>query len=83
MCACICQHISLIVYILYIFPKDINECATNNGGCSQVCTDNEGSFVCSCNTGYELDADGTTCNGKPKKQFSKYYWILIYIHLLL
>ena len=43
---------------------DINECDTDNGGCSQVCTDNDGSFVCSCNTGYELDADGTTCNGK-------------------
>ena len=36
---------------------DINECSTNNGGCSQVCTNTVGSFVCTCNTGYELVSD--------------------------
>ena len=51
-------------YDLYTYIADINECDTDNGGCSQVCTNNDESFVCSCNTGYELDADGTTCNGK-------------------
>ena len=55
---------------------DIDECGTNNGGCSQVCTDNDGSFVCSCNTGYELDADGVTCNGKPLYMYS--YILLVF-----
>ena len=25
-----------------------------------------GSFICLCNNGYELDVDGTTCNGMYK-----------------
>ncbi|KAK7468035.1 hypothetical protein BaRGS_00036739, partial [Batillaria attramentaria] len=39
---------------------NINEC---QGGtqCSQVCTDTIGSFICSCNTGFQLSADGRTC----------------------
>ena len=41
---------------------DINECDTNNGGCSHVCTNTRGSFQCSCNDGYKLDdTDGKTC----------------------
>ena len=78
------MHVYVNIYhyiyflIIYTFPKDINECAANNGGCSQVCTDNEGSFVCSCNTGYELDADGATCNGKSIScQCFKYIYIWI------
>ncbi len=42
---------------------DINECNTNNGGCDQVCTDTDGSFMCSCNSGYLLSEDGVSCNG--------------------
>ena len=43
---------------------DQNECATaNNGGCSQLCTNTNGSYECSCVLGYELDADGFSCNG--------------------
>ncbi len=42
---------------------DINECATNNGGCAQVCTNSPaGSFTCSCNAGYTLNADGHSCD---------------------
>ena len=40
---------------------DLNECAQNNGGCSHTCTNTEGSYVCSCNVGYELDTDNHTC----------------------
>ena len=45
------------------FP-DINECASSNGGCAQVCTNSVGSFQCSCNSGYTLNVDGRTCSGK-------------------
>jgi len=43
--------------------KDINECSTNNGGCSSnaVCTNTVGSFSCTCKTGY--NGNGVTCNG--------------------
>ncbi|XP_019641415.1 PREDICTED: uncharacterized protein LOC109482956 [Branchiostoma belcheri] len=34
--------------------NDINECLTNNGGCQHRCSNNAGSYTCSCNTGYSL-----------------------------
>ena len=42
---------------------DIDECQTNNGGCSAVasCTNTEGGFTCTCPSGYA--GDGTTCSG--------------------
>ena len=40
---------------------DIDECA-ENGTCDQNCTNTDGSFNCSCDSGYELD--GRNCNGK-------------------
>ena len=44
--------------------EDTNECQNNNGGCAQSCTNTEGSFLCSCDTGYILGADGFGCDGK-------------------
>ena len=32
---------------------DIDECAINNGGCDQTCTNFKGSYLCSCENGYE------------------------------
>ena len=42
---------------------DINECASNNGECSQVCLNTEGSYSCDCYPGYELGPNNHTCNG--------------------
>jgi len=55
-----------ILSFIHFFEKkkiDINECSTNNGGCSTnaLCTNNPGSFSCSCKNGF--DGNGTTCNG--------------------
>ena len=44
-------------------PTDINECNSNNGGCSQTCTDLVGSFRCSCGTGFRLAGNGRDCDG--------------------
>ena len=41
---------------------DIDECTIGNGGCDQTCTNLEGSFVCSCDGGYELNTDGLLCD---------------------
>ena len=54
-------HSALYLYIL-LLCLDINECEDGNGGCSQICTNNEGSFECSCNDGYILDG-GRHCLG--------------------
>ncbi|XP_078370477.1 uncharacterized protein LOC144654268 isoform X2 [Oculina patagonica] len=32
--------------------RDIDECATNNGGCDQICTNTPGSYRCGCHMGY-------------------------------
>ena len=42
--------------------NDINECLASNGGCSQVCINQPGSYQCSCNSGYTLDGNGRTCS---------------------
>ena len=44
--------------------RDINECMTNTHGCQQLCVNTEGGFRCECNnTGYQLNADQSTCSG--------------------
>ena len=59
----VCQEKQFVSIIAFTFP-DVNECATNNGGCDYNCTNTYGSFFCSCLEGYILDGDGVTCTGK-------------------
>ena len=42
---------------------DVDECATNNGGCNHTCANKQGTFQCSCDAGYSLDANNKTCSG--------------------
>ena len=43
---------------------DIDECAENNGGCSQICTNIPGSFECQCRDGYHFIENSTSqCTG--------------------
>ena len=44
--------------------SDINECLLNNGNCSQSCTNINGSYTCSCQLGYNLNANNGSCNGR-------------------
>ena len=62
---------STLTYTLFYF-LDINECHVDNGGCSQICTNTEGSFECFCREGYILDGDGKNCLGTR----------VIYIHIV-
>ena len=50
---------------------DIDECATDNGGCDQVCVNLPGSYECKCNAGYLLAEDAHTCNGKTFQYMGK------------
>ena len=72
--SCICKEIICLIlsqcskqnlgFTLNHPLTDVNECATNNGGCDHYCTNTIGSFVCSCYPGYTLDGDGRTCLGE-------------------
>ena len=55
------------------FIQDIDECATDNGGCDQICVNKPGSFECQCKEGYTLAEDGKTCNGND---FGPIYGVL-------
>ena len=43
---------------------DINECENNNGGCNHTCHNENGTFSCTCDTGYTLNNDGLACDGE-------------------
>ncbi|XP_070573679.1 fibulin-5-like [Ptychodera flava] len=40
---------------------DIDECATGNGGCEQICNNIGGSRSCACDPGFVLQPDGVSC----------------------
>ena len=47
----------------YWFIIDIDECNDFNKECAQDCTNINGSYTCSCGTGYVLSNDGHNCTG--------------------
>ncbi|KAE8625546.1 hypothetical protein XENTR_v10006315 [Xenopus tropicalis] len=40
---------------------DINECATDNGNCSQICVNKPGTYQCLCRSGYRLHVNNKLC----------------------
>ena len=61
---CLWAYTSISLYT-FIYP-DIDECSAGTDDCTQTCTNTVGSFTCGCNSGYVLETDGFTCNGKHK-----------------
>ena len=47
----------------FSFSADINECSEGTSGCTDSCTNTQGSFQCGCNNGFTLGGDGRTCVG--------------------
>jgi hypothetical protein len=47
--------------------NSVDDCLTDNGGCEQLCSDNGTAVTCSCNAGFTLAANGTSCvaDGAP------------------
>ena len=63
--AMVSQVLTLIRdYSTILCSLDIDECSTNKGNCSQLCTNTVGSYFCSCQSGYLLGANNQSCNGK-------------------
>ena len=48
---------------MYLVILDIMECMMDGHNCSHMCLELEGSYNCSCYSGYELQEDGVTCEG--------------------
>ena len=46
---------------------DVDECASSNGGCEQICINEVGSFQCFCEPGFTLASDDTNCDGNLNK----------------
>ncbi|ODM91924.1 Tolloid-like protein 2, partial [Orchesella cincta] len=45
--------------LVYFTDKD--ECATDNGGCAQICRNTVGSYMCLCYNGFTLHSNGHDC----------------------
>ncbi|NXD30150.1 EGFL7 protein, partial [Spelaeornis formosus] len=44
---------------------DVDECASQSHGCSQLCINTAGSFRCACRDGFSLAADARGCQPQP------------------
>ena len=52
-------------YLQFASISDIDECVTGTNGCNQTCTNTIGSYECSCDEGYMINAtDAHACDGK-------------------
>ena len=62
-CTCMYLHVSTCTNFFSFAVAATVPCGPNN--CDQLCyVDTDGTFVCDCNTGYEIGRDGQTCNGE-------------------
>ena len=52
---------TLCSFVIFV-TVDINECLEYND-CHQICSNTEGSYECSCDTGFVLKTDNRTCKG--------------------
>ncbi len=52
-------------------PVDVNECATENGGCYHYCRNTLGSYRCSCERGFTLGDNGKSCIGESSMHMMK------------
>ena len=48
----------------YLYFVDIDECAINLHLCQHNCHNNNGSYTCSCDSGYIMDINGHSCDGE-------------------
>ena len=63
---CIGRLDKLFILMHNRFTKisDVDECSEELHRCHQTCHNSVGSYACSCDSGYRLDGDGLTCNGR-------------------
>ena len=54
----------MYMFTCVFFFSDNDECSLRIDDCVQTCTNTEGNFFCGCNTGFQLNSDGATCDGE-------------------
>ena len=73
----ISRHFVKCLTNLFFVPfLDVDECIVGSHMCDHVCHNTAGSFRCSCQSGYRLMADLTTCIGERTGVFSHQFIIL-------
>ena len=55
------------MYCIHVHLLDIDECQNQNGGCSDICANTDGSFTCSCEPARVLGDDERTCEDPMRK----------------
>lgn len=56
-------HSLKILHLIKYDLTDIDECQMRVAVCDQLCQDTEGSYICSCHSGFTLSSNGMSCNG--------------------
>ena len=61
-------NIANTVYSIIDYSKKnteiVDECTTESHNCQHNCHNTLESYYCSCQSGYDLNSDGTTCRGE-------------------
>ena len=57
---------------------EIDECTEEISGCNQSCVNTAGSYYCSCDTGFEIDADQHTCHRELSSMHTTLYTTLFF-----
>lgn len=61
-CQILYKYSHWLLILFNLWQIGINECSEGTSGCSQICSDTDGSYLCSCQSGYQLDTNNHTCN---------------------
>ena len=75
-----CLHVGSVFWLTLddLHSSDTDECTSGVAECGQVCVNTEGSFHCSCYSGYKLTEDGINCTGVESYNINRaLYWLLI------
>ena len=75
----------------FFLSTDIDECEDANGDCEHLCTNTFGSFRCSCDEGFRLMEDMSTCQGmkdrhtglKTKKKSDLILYLIFFVSIAL
>ena len=59
---------------------DFDECQNMNGLCEQICHNTNGSYECTCRSGFELLGNGHSCEGYNDRIYKPH--ILVYVFIM-